>query len=203
MKAFGKFIALTVTLVATLATVLLCACSAPVVSENAAPLSENGFPMSDMSGYAALEGYDAELQFYDLTVKDIERLMDDGESFAFIAAFAGCPWCNRCIATLNDAALAEGVQVGYLNTRLDPEWKSNIDIDDYDTFVALFGDYLREDADGILHLYTPHVFFIKDGVVVGEHAGTTGEADDPSKPLSEEQVHELEETYRQGLASTK
>lgn len=178
---------------------LLCACSA----QQETPKSENGFPMSDMSGYASLEGYDAELQFYDLTVKDIESLMEDGESFAFIAAFAKCPWCNLCIAQLNDAALAEGMQVGYLNTRLDPSWTSNSDIDDYDAFVELFGDYLREDEDGNLHLYTPHVFFIKDGKVVGEHYGTFDEVEDPSQALTEEQSQALVKIYQEGLASTK
>ena len=186
-------------LVAMLALVLLCACS----TQEAAPKSGNGFPMSDMSGYAALEGYDGELQFYDLTVKDIEQLMADGESFAFIAAFANCPWCNQCIVQLNDIAIAEGVQVGYLNTRLDPSWKSNIDIDDYDTFVELFGDYLKEDEDGILHLYTPHTFFIKDGAVVYEHSGSVEGATDPSQPLSEEQVRELEAKFREGFAKIK
>lgn len=192
-----KLLALAATL--ALALALLCACS----PQEAASESDNGFPMSDMSGYDALEGYDADLQFYDLTVKDIEQLMADGESFAFIAAFANCPWCNLCIAQLNDVALEEGVQVGYLDTRLDPSWKSNIDIDDYDTFVKLFGDYLQEDDEGIPHLYTPHVFFIKDGAVAFEHSGTVDGADDPSQPLDEAQVKELEAQYREGFEAIR
>ena len=184
-------------LVAAFFVVLLCACSAST------PESDNGFPMSDMSGYTGLEDYDGELQFYDLTVKDIERLMEDGESFAFIAAFSNCPWCNMCIAQLNDAALAEDMQVGYLDTRLNPKWESNIDIDDYDTFVRLFGDYLRDDDQGIRHLYTPHVFFIKDGQVVAEHSSIVKGANDPTKPLTEEQSQELVALYRDGFAKTK
>ena len=135
-------------------------------------------------------------------VKDIQQRMENGDSFAFIAAFSGCPWCNLCIAQLNDAALAEDMHVGYLNTRLDPNWTSNIDIDDYDIFVELFGDYLREDDDGILHLYTPHVFFIKDGQVVAEHSSTV-EGADPSQGLTEEQSQELIGIYREGFQSIK
>lgn len=162
-------------------------------------MSQNGFPMSDMSGYPAFEGYEGEFAFYDLTVADIARLMEDGESFAFIAAFSSCPWCNLCIAQLNEAALAEGVQVGYLNTRLNPEWTSNLDIDDYDTFVELFGDYLREDDDGILHLYTPHVFVVVDGQVVAERSGSV-EGADPSTGLTDEQAEQLVAEYREMLS---
>lgn len=193
--------------IAMACTLLLCACACTAAQSTAAPkpaaTSENGFPMSDMSGYAALEGYASDLQFYDLTVKDIERLMADGKSFAFVAAFASCPWCNLCITQLNDAALAEGVQVGYLNTRLNSDWKSNIDIDDYDTFVALFGNYLKADENGIPHLYTPHVFVVKDGVVAGEHEGGLGGEDNPSQPLTEEQSQALVKLYRDELAKIR
>lgn len=194
-------------MVATALTVaLLCACSSggttPAGSDAgaAAAMSENGFPMSDMSGYPAFEGYQGDYAFYDLTVADIQQLMDNGETFCFIAAFSGCPWCNLVITHLNEAALAEGVQVGYLNTRLNPEWQSNIDIDDYDVFVELFGDYLREDDDGILHLYTPHVFFVREGQVVYEHSSVVDGAD-PEAGLTDEQAQELVEIYREGFAA--
>ena len=183
---------------AVLAMVLLAACTAKPDPAR----TYDGYPVSDLSGYEGLEGYDGDLMFYDLTVKDIQERMANGDSFAFIAAFANCPWCNLCIAQLNDAALAEGVHVGYLNTRSNPNWTSNIDIDDYDIFVELFGDYLREDDNGILHLYTPHVFVIKDGQVVAEYSGTVDGAD-PSQPLSEEQSQELVETYRGMLAAIR
>ena len=192
-----------VALTATLMIALLCACSIPGSPQKPAAQSENGFPMSDMSGYPAFDGYKGETVFYDLTVKDIEQLMADGESFSFIAAFASCPWCNLCIVQLNETALAEGAQVGYLNTRLNPNWKSNIDIDDYDVFVELFGDYLSEDADGIPHLYTPHVFFIKGGEVVSQHSGTVDDVGSPAKPLTVEQLQELDELYSKGFAAIK
>ena len=191
---------------------VLCACASPapspegsaVDSGSSAPqpaaMSENGFPMSDLSGYPAFEGYEGEYVFYDLTVADIQQLMDNGETFCFIAAFSRCPWCNLVITHLNETALAEGVQVGYLNTRLNPEWSSNIDIDDYDVFVELFGDYLREDDEGILHLYTPHVFFIKEGQVVYERSSVVDGAD-PEAGLTDEQAQELVDDYREGFAA--
>lgn len=194
MKPYRKLAAFA----AVLVVALLCACA----SKPDPARTIDGYPASDLSGYAGLEGYEGELVFYDLTVKDIQQRMENGDSFAFIAAFSGCPWCNLCIAQLNDAALAEDMHVGYLNTRLDPSWTSNIDIDDYDIFVELFGDYLREDDDGILHLYTPHVFFIKDGQVVAEHSSTV-EGADPSQGLTEEQSQELIGIYREGFQSIK
>ena len=194
MKPYRKLAAFA----AVLVVALLCACT----SKPNRPREFEGYPVSDMSGYPAFEGFGGELVFYDLTVADIQQRMENGDSFAFIAAFSGCPWCNLCIAQLNDAALAEGMHVGYLNTRLDPSWTSNIDIDDYDIFVELFGDYLREDDDGILHLYTPHVFFIKDGQVVAEHSSPV-EGADPSQGLTEEQSQELIGIYREGFEAIK
>ena len=60
-----------------------------------------------------------------------------------------------------------------------------MDMKDYDVVVNLFGQYLQYDDDGKKHLYTPHVFFIKDGDVVYEVEG-----------LNEQ----LKENYEKGFA---
>ena len=56
---------------------------------------------------------------------------------------------------------------------------------DYDVVVNLFGQYLQYDDNGKKHLYTPHVFFIKDGDVVYEVEGVN---------------EQLKENYEKGFA---
>ena len=67
---------------------------------------------------------------------------------------------------LNEASkLAKHGTVYYANTRENPEWKSNIDMDDYDLLVEMAFDYLEYDEKGIKHLDAPTVYFIKDGKI--------------------------------------
>ena len=86
---------------------------------------------------------------------------------------------------LNDVAKENHAEVAYINTRKNAAWQSNMDMKDYDVVVNLFGQYLQYDDDGKKHLYTPHVFFIKDGDVVYEVEG-----------LNEQ----LKENYEKGFA---
>jgi len=158
---------------------------------------------SDMSGYAAFENYDGELCFVDMTVEDILSLKEAGESFAFVATFSTCPWCNMILPALNETALQEDMQVGCLDTRKDPAWTSNLDITGYDRFAETFADYLTYDSNDRLHLYTPHVFFIREGEVADEHQGALPEIEDPNAVLSDRQEASLEEIFREGFRSMK
>lgn len=160
----------------------------------------SAYPIADMSGYAGLDGYEKDLMFSEVTVIEIEKLIDEKETFAFFASFSTCPWCNALIPYLNDAALESGVRLGYLDTRKKNDWTSNTEIDDYDRFVALFGSYLEEDEDGEPHLYVPHFFVIKKGEVVYEHQGLIPSIEEPDDALSEEQKQELVQVCLDGLA---
>lgn len=142
-------------------------------------------------GYEGMEGYEGEIMFCDTTVKEVKELMDDKRTFVLFCSFETCPWCNLLISHLNDAAREAGVHVGYIDTRSNPEWQSNMDIDDYDVFTDLFGEWLSEDADGKPHLYVPGTYFIKNGKVVARHDGVTPGVEDPSNDLTSEQVEQL------------
>ena len=165
-----------------------------------ADLSE--FPQADMSGYEGLKDYKGEgpLPFVDVTVQDIHKLMKDNESFVLFVSFANCPWCNAVITQFVEVMNEAGVTAANLNTRKNPAWSSNIDIDDYNLFVEDFYDYIEYDSEGIKHLYVPHVFFVKEGVVVHEHQGALAEmGSDPNMELTKEQNEALKDIYREGL----
>ena len=167
-------------------------------TEQPGPLAK--FPASDMSGYRGLQDYEKDLVFVDMTVRDMADLMEEQKTFAVMATCANCPWCNVVVDNINDAALEAGMQVGYIDTRKDPSWSSNLDLEDYDLFTELVGDRLEYDAENRLHLYVPHIFFIKEGEVVHDYQGALPEmGDDPDMELTKEQEEKLTEIYREGF----
>ena len=160
-----------------------------------------GREASDFSGYHSMEDYTDEIMFVDTDVKEVANMIDSGKTFVFIASYAECPWCNRLVPYLNDAAREAGVHVGYIDTRKNPEWQSNMDIDDYDLFVKRFRNWLEKDEDGKLHLYTPDTYFVKNGKVVRRHNGVTPGADDPEVELTSEQEEQLRKDLSEEFAS--
>ena len=161
------------------------------------------YPKSDMSGYSGLEGYDKELRFVDVTMSDVKYLMKNKGTFVLYAGYSNCPWCNEIISHLNDVALEENMMIGYLDTRRDPSWQSNMDIEGYDVFVELFGDYLDEDEGGQLHLYVPDTYFVKDGQVVARHEGVTPSLDSPGDEWSDAMIEEVETSLKEAFDKLK
>ena len=156
---------------------------------------------SDMSGYTTLE--DENHVFYDLSVKQMAEKMDEKETFIVYFGFDQCAWCLEAVPILNETAKEYEMHIGYINTRANQEWKSNLDIDDYDVVVERLGEYLEYDNDGIRHLYTPHVFFIKDGQVVSDHYGSIEGHNAKEESLSEDEVNQLRDIYKEGFKELK
>lgn len=187
-----------------LAAFMLAGCassSSPAATSTSKALSE--FEKADMSGYACMTDYDKDTVFVSMTVDDVLRKMDEGASFTFYMGFPACGWCNVMLTTLNDQALEHNVVVGYVNTRANPEWKNNTEIDDYDKFVERFGSELKVDDAGNPHLYVPHVFFIKDGKLVDNHAGTVEGQTSPDQQLTSDQKQTLADTFDKGFTAVE
>lgn len=152
---------------------------------------------SDMSGY---EGFaDENHVFYDMSVREAAEQMEKGKTFVIYFGFAKCPWCIDAVPVLNEEAKKAGMKVAYADTRRDPSWQSNLDLEDYDLLVEILGDYFEYDDNGIKHLYTPHVFFIKDGKVVSEHSGTVEGHVAYEREMTPQELEELREAYRKGF----
>lgn len=145
----------------------------------------------DLSGYDGMEGYEGESRFVETTVAEVVKLMNDKETFVVFLGFNNCPYCNAVISYVNEAAENAGEYIGYIDTRKNPSWENNMDIDDYDLFVKYFGDYLELDEDNKKHLYVPDMYFIKNGEIVARHDGVVEGADDPEQPLTKDQQKEL------------
>lgn len=156
-----------------------------------AGLSEKKYKAADMGGYAMLEGVDTKDLFLDMTVRDIAQEIEKKNTFVLYTGYETCSWCNAMIPYLVEEAKAAGMKIGYLDLRRNPGWRSNLDIDDYDLFVEHFGTLLPTDKEGRLHLYSPHVFFIKEGKIVGDHQGTVLTQENATDPLKPEEQAEL------------
>lgn len=155
----------------------------------------------DMSDY---EGFNDENHvFVESEMSEIDEKMEKGETFAVYFGFSQCPWCIEIVPILNEVAKENKASVLYVNTRKNSEWKSNIDIDNYDLFVERFGDYVPLDDDGIKHLYTPHVFFVKNGEVSYEHAYTVDGHDAHERKMTEAEISEVKAYYQAGFDSLK
>ena len=128
-------------------------------------IQKSGGERADMSGYAT---YDAgtDYVFVKSTIREMYDMVNRKETFVIYFGFAKCPWCRDLMPVLNEAARkSRWSTVYYANTRENPEWKSNIDMDDYGLLVDMAFDYLDYDENGIKHLDAPTVYFVKDGVV--------------------------------------
>lgn len=150
-----------------------------------------GGEVADLSAYEGMEDYDGEVMLVETTVAEAEGYIEDDKSFVLFMSFADCPYCNRLIPYLNEIAAERGIKVAYVDTRSNPEWMNNMDIDDYDVFAERFKKYLSKDDDGKPHLYTPDTYFIKNGRIVARHDGVTPGADDPNVPLTASQEEQI------------
>lgn len=198
-----KILALILAL-ATLAA--LCACQ-KVESRTHMPDKTDGVesvePEGELEQHGVVAKYPKEYNsmdiFRSMTVKDVVAEMDAGGTFAVFFGFTSCPSCQAVRPALLAAANATDSWIGFVNTRANPDWKSNMDIDDYDLFVERFGEYIPLDEDGQKHLYVPHIFFIRDGAIVFDYQGVKDEFDASTDTVDGELYQELLATYTSGF----
>lgn len=128
----------------------------------------DGSPAADKADMSAYATYDEaeDYVFVKSDIQDMKRRADNKETFVIYFGFARCPWCRDLMPVLNEAAKKTGNKtVYYADTRANKEWKSNIDMDDYDLLVDMAFDYLPYDENNIKHLDAPTVYFVKAGKI--------------------------------------
>lgn len=101
--------------------------------------------------------------------------IEQGRTFVALFGYASCPDCKAAAPLLLDAAMDAGVsQVLYVDTRANPAWESNTDIDGYDELVSVMGDRFSTDDDGKPHMQVPFVAFVRNGTIVSSVEGDDG-----------------------------
>ena len=179
------------------ALVVVIALFGCTVKERRAPAPPSPFEgreTADLYGYPSMIDYDGESRLVETTVAEVDQLMKDDESFVLFVGYEECGYCSQMMPYLNDALSEFGTYAGYIDTRKDPSWMTNSDIDDYELFLKRFRRYLEKDEDGERYLYTPDLYVIKDGKVKAHHQGVLEGVDDPDSPLTgsrEDELHKL------------
>lgn len=139
---------------------------------------------ADMSSYTTYDESE-DYVFVKSDIKDMKRRADNKETFVIYFGFSRCPWCRDLMPVLNQAARKTGNKtVYYADTRANKDWKSNIDMDDYELLVDMAFDYLPYDENNIKHLDAPTVYFVKNGKI--QEAVFAPEYDAPKETIPDD-----------------
>jgi thiol-disulfide isomerase/thioredoxin len=170
------------------------ACSPSKASASTEPLTIG--EKADMSGYESYDA-DAEYVFVNSDVKHMISRMQAGDTFVTYFGFSNCPWCRDAMPILNAVALEKGYEVDYVNTRLDPSWKSNLDLKNYDQLVEAIGDLFPLDDDNKPHMDVPFVVFFKDGKAA--YSASYPQYDAHERTINEEEAQQERTEYTAGF----
>ncbi|MDD6231025.1 MAG: hypothetical protein PUA95_09905, partial [Lactimicrobium massiliense] len=122
-------------------------------------------------------------------------------------SYETCPWCNRVIPVLDEAAKEAGITVFYVNIYSD-DFMSKSDTEKSDIIQSLYtclDPILKKEKDSETGeekpvMEVPEVVAVKDGKIVGHHLGVVDDFTLDTNNLSEyqvtdDQVKELKNIY--------
>lgn len=166
---------------------------------------------ADMSAYVFLD--DDDPAFVEVSSEESLRLFNEGGTGVIVYSYESCPWCNRILPVLNDAAKEYGITVFYCNIYSDEfmslsnDEKSSIISDLYEVLDPIL-NHERNDETGEVEaeFQVPEVVAVKDGEIVSHHLGVVDGFELDTELLDEyqvtdDQVEELKEIYLEMFAS--
>jgi len=114
-------------------------------------------------------------------------------------AFPACPRCKNAFPVLEKAfrEMDMGKHSGFRGKIIYYDFYEDRETNNerYQTLIGFLKDSLPLDADGNPRLYSPDIFFITAGKIVGNHMDTVPSLTNPRDKLNEEQEAELLEIY--------
>lgn len=130
--------------------------------------------------------------FQEVDLSKVLSILENGTGVIYFG-FPTCPWCQKAVPVLFDAAKQERVnEIYYFNVKEIREKPTK----QYEQLLLKLDEFLDSDSEtGEKTLYVPDVFFVKNGTVVGHHLGTVDSHEDPKQALTDEQYTELKESY--------
>ena len=113
--------------------------------------------------------------------------------------FPDCPRCRNAFPVLEKAFKKMNMNryAGFRGKIIYYDFFDDRDTNNerYQTIVNYIRDSLPRDANGNPRLYSPDIFFIAQGKVLGNHMDTVPSLTNPRDPLNEEQEAELLKIY--------
>lgn len=148
---------------------------------------------ADMSGYKFLS--DEDPAFLEITMEESMRLIEEDGTGVVLYSYEDCPWCNRAVPILNQAAKEEGVTIFYVNIYSDYFMAKSSDEQDeivaqfYSEYEPALEHQTDEDTgETSIVLQVPLVVGVKDGEIVDHHLGIVDSFELDSDNLDEFQV---------------
>lgn len=209
------------TITAILAAILLIGCSNKTSQPAATSIPENtnnagainlNATKPDMSAYIFME--DEDPAFLEVTTEESLRMFVNGTGVV-VYSYETCPWCNRILPILDEAAKEYGTEVFYVNIysdafmALSAEEKS----DQINALYQCLDPILEHEKDPETGedkavMQVPEVVAVKDGEIVSHHMGVVDDFSLDPDHLDEYQVtdaqrEELKEIYIDMFASIK
>ena len=140
---------------------------------------------ADMCAYKWLQGECADFQ--QISVAESIRFIKDGGSGIVYYGFIGCPFCERAVPILNQAALEAGNTIYYVDVKAEPAATQ----EEYEELVSLLETTFNPDQKGNLTFFVPEVIGIKKGKITGYHVALV----DGWTPIDEDdQMDDLQKT---------
>jgi hypothetical protein len=113
--------------------------------------------------------------------------------------FPDCPRCRNAFPVLEKAFTKKnmGRYAGFRGKIIYYDFYDDREEDNerYRTIVDYTREFLRTDENGNLRIYSPDVFFIASGKIVGNHLDTVLSLTNPYDPLDDQQEAELLKIY--------
>jgi len=131
--------------------------------------------------------------FQEITFAESIRLFAEKGSGILYYGYDDCPWCERAVPVLNEAALETGITVYYVDI-YGPFQPSR---SQFDELLGYIESALIEDEEGNKSFFVPLVIGVKNGEITDSHVSLVKgfELEDEESMLSDEQKQELKNIY--------
>lgn len=144
---------------------------------------------ADMSDYTQLT--DTKHVFKEISMEESIRLFEEGGSGVLYYGYSHCPYCQRAVPVLNNAAREEGLDIYYVDVTAEENQNSAVS----EKLIGYIQDFLKKE-EGEPIFYVPQVFVVKDGEIVGDHLSLVDSYNiNEQEDLNEEQRKELKKIY--------
>jgi hypothetical protein len=167
---------------------------------------------ADISGYVFLS--DSDPAFVEINMEESFRLVEEGGTGLIFYSYEDCPWCNRAVPILNQAAKEEGVTIFYDN--IYDDWFMSKTKDEKEALVNKLYEVMEPALDTVTDeetgetspvLRVPLVVAVKDGEIIGHHRGVVDSFELDEDRLDEFQVtddqkEELLNIYKELIEET-
>lgn len=170
-----------------LCVVLLTACSTNIYTDGAK--FEREYESLNESGIVVDIDTDNNIKYLELS--EVVDFLENKTGVIYFG-FPNCPWCRNIIPILLEVAKEEGYGVYYFN----PKDVRGTDNENFKKVMSILNPYLTSNSEGVKTLYVPDVYFVKDGQIVGNHLGSVSSQTNPYEPLTEKQITELKQIYK-------